>query len=156
MTIIDFSHGTTKEFDGATIETCNLEGKKVMKMHIHPGFDWNKAVGCKMAGSPTSCQHAHFGYMESGSMKIKYDDGTEETIKHGETYFIKPGHLPEVNEETIMIEFAEDTHKMFEDVASPDDDASSASSSDSEGGRKKEKKHRKHGKKEKKHEKKME
>jgi hypothetical protein len=149
MTIIDFSHGTTKEFDGATIETFNLEGKKVMKMHMHPGFDWNKAVGCKMPGCPTSCQHTHFGYMESGAMKIKYDDGTEETIKHGETYFIKPGHLPEVNEETVMIEFAEDSHKMFQEIGG---DASSTSSSESEGGRKKEKKHGKHEK----HGKKME
>ena len=81
-------------------------------------------------------------------MKIKYDDGTEETIKRGETYFIKPGHVPEVNEETVMIEFAEDTHKMFHDVAPPDDDASSTSSSASEGGKKK--KHGKHGKHEKK------
>jgi hypothetical protein len=53
-----FTHGTTKEFDGATIESCNLEGKKVMKMHMHPGFDWNKAVGLKMPGCPTLPAHA--------------------------------------------------------------------------------------------------
>ena len=162
MTIIDFSHGKTHEFDGATVETMNLEGKKVMKMHMHPGFDWNKAVGLKMPGCPTSCQHTHFGYMESGAMKIKYDDGTEETIKHGETYFIKPGHLPEVNEETVMIEFAEDSHKMLQDVLAPPDNALSRSSSESEGEKKKEKekkkKHAKHGKhgKHEKHEKKVE
>jgi hypothetical protein len=99
-----------------------------------------------MPNHPSSCQHAHFGYMESGAMKIKYDDGTEETIKQGQTYFIKPGHLPEVVEETVMIEFAEDSHKMLEHaghVASPD---SESSSDESEGGRKKEKKHGKHGK----------
>jgi hypothetical protein len=152
MTIIDFSHGTTKEFDGATLESCDIEGNKVMKMHMHPGFDWNKAVGLKLPGCPTSCQKTHLGYMESGAMKIKYDDGTEETIKRGETFFIKPGHLPEVTEETVVIEFAEDTHKMFQDIASPDSDTSS---SESEGGRKKEKKHKKHGKHGK-HEKKME
>jgi hypothetical protein len=154
MTIIDFSNGTTKEFDGATVETLNVEGKMVMKVQLHPGFDWNKEVGLKMPGCPTSCQHTHFGYMESGAMKIKYDDGTEETIKHGETFLIKPGHVPEVNEETVMIEFgAEDTHKMFQDVAG---DNSSTSSSESEGGRKKDKKkHGKHGKHEK-HGKKME
>ena len=88
-------------------------------------------------------QHTHFGYMESGAMKIKYDDGTEETIKHGETYFIKPGHLPEVNEETVMIEFAEDSHKMLQDVLAPPDNALSRSSSESEGEKKKEKEKKK-------------
>ncbi len=57
-----------------------------------------------------SCRHSHFGYMESGSVMIKMDDGTQVILKQGDTYYIPHGgHIPTCLEECVMIEMSSET-----------------------------------------------
>ena len=80
----------------------------------------------------------HFGYLESGSMGIKFKDDpdnikiikvgrlcgnqnsrasplrapdslVDSRTQAGETYLVPPGHIPVMNEDAVMVEFTQDT-----------------------------------------------
>lgn len=71
-----------------------LDGRTVIKSTFEPGWVWSNDV--KPIAGTDSCQTRHFGYMESGEMKVVMDDGTELTAKPGELCVIEPGHDAEV------------------------------------------------------------
>ena len=54
--------------------------------------------------------------VQSGTMKVKYEDGSEATVHAGESYMIQPGHLPviEGEEDAVMIEFSQATKKVLD------------------------------------------
>ena len=87
--------GTLKDMGKATAKVVNIGDKTSMKITLEPGFDWIKEVSPKLPGCPEWCPANHFGYLESGSMKIKYQDGSTATVNAGGSYLIPPGHLPE-------------------------------------------------------------
>ena len=106
----------TKEMDGVKMWIFTHEGKKMSRIAIEPGFDWKKTVSPMLPGCPDWCPATHFGYLESGEMGIKLKDGTEQTIKAGESYFVPPGHLPVMTKGAVMVEFSQDetyTNKAF-------------------------------------------
>lgn len=84
-------------------------GRQASKIIIDAGFDWTESIKPHLPGCPDWCPATHFGYLESGIMKVQMKDGTINTIKAGETYFVPPGHLPIIEEKTVMIEFSQDT-----------------------------------------------
>jgi hypothetical protein len=65
------------------------------------------------------CQCPHWGYVVRGRAVVRYGDGTEEIIKAGDVYYLKPGHLVRFEEDTEVIEFspAEAHHKTEEVIA---------------------------------------
>jgi hypothetical protein len=71
-------------------EVVEMDGKTVLRSVFEPGWTWKADVG-PIAGTDT-CQTHHFGYMVSGKMHIKMDDGTELDCVPGELVEIKPGH----------------------------------------------------------------
>ena len=85
------------------------EGRQVCRIEIEAGFDWNKSIKPILPGCPDWCPATHFGYLESGEMGIEMEDRTKKTIKAGETYFIPSGHIPVINQNTVMVEFSQDT-----------------------------------------------
>lgn len=85
------------------------DGRQVQRIKIQKGFDWRTSIGPILPGCPEWCPATHFGYLESGSMGIRMMDGSEMTIQAGETYLIKPGHLPILSEDAVMVEFSQDT-----------------------------------------------
>jgi hypothetical protein len=40
-----------------------------------------------------TCPCDHYGYVMEGSFRIRYTDGTEETVRKGELYYIPKGHV---------------------------------------------------------------
>jgi quercetin dioxygenase-like cupin family protein len=54
-----------------------------------------------------SCQAGHTGYVVSGRMHLRMDDGTEREIGPGDAVRIEPGHDAWVvgNENCVMIDF---------------------------------------------------
>jgi len=84
-------------------------GRQANRIVIDAGFDWTKSIKPHLPGCPDWCPATHFGYLESGIMKVQMKDGNIMTIKAGETYFVPPGHLPIIEEKTVMIEFSQDT-----------------------------------------------
>ena len=57
---------------------------------FEPGWRWSADVA-PIAGTD-SCQVRHTGYCLSGSMTVRYGDGTEATGNPGDVVVIEPGH----------------------------------------------------------------
>ena len=52
-----------------------------------------------------ACQEPHWGYVLSGSLTMRYTDGTSETLRAGQAYYIRPGHNAHVDEDVDLVEF---------------------------------------------------
>ena len=57
---------------------------------FEPGWRWSEDV--KPIAGTDSCQVRHTGFVVSGSMTVRMDDGTEATAKPGDVLVIEPGH----------------------------------------------------------------
>jgi Cupin domain len=55
-----------------------------------PGWRWSLHV--KPIAGTASCEAAHTGYVLSGRMRVRADDGTEGEAGPGDAFVIKPGH----------------------------------------------------------------
>jgi quercetin dioxygenase-like cupin family protein len=106
-----------KSFDSPD-EVRPFEGKgqaKVVQLAGHtiglgtfePGWKWSENVA-PIAGTE-SCQAAHLGYVLSGRMTVRMDDGSEIEIGPGDVVSIPPGHNAEVpgEEACVMVDFGE-------------------------------------------------
>ncbi len=52
-----------------------------------------------------ACQEPHWGYIFSGSVTMRYTDGTSETLSAGQAYYIRPGHNAHVDSDVDLVEF---------------------------------------------------
>lgn len=73
---------------------------------FEPGWRWSNDVA-PIAGT-RSCQSPHLGYVLSGRMQVRMDDGQEEEIGPGDFVRIEPGHDAWVigDEPCVMVDFA--------------------------------------------------
>ena len=117
-TIVCYTRSTQNSAPDKTVEPegkqlrmwiRQVDGHPVARIEADAGFDWTAAVKPLLPGHPDWCRSTHFGYLESGEMRVRMQDGTEQTICAGETYFVPPGHLPVIEQDTVMIEFSQDT-----------------------------------------------
>jgi hypothetical protein len=53
-----------------------------------------------------SCHCPHWGYILEGSIKLIYDDGTEEVTSAGDVFYWQPGHTAIVEEDVKLIDFS--------------------------------------------------
>jgi len=53
-----------------------------------------------------SCHCPHWGYVLQGTMRVKYDDGTEEVLNTGDVYYLPPGHTAIIEEDLKIVEFS--------------------------------------------------
>ncbi len=79
------------ENDSGELQIVNVEGQGMVGRAIFkPGWRWSKDV--KPIAGTESCQGAHAGYMLSGRMTVRMDDGTEEEFGPGDVMIAPPGH----------------------------------------------------------------
>jgi len=52
------------------------------------------------------CQVPHWGYVVEGAVRIEYEDGSKETFKEGEAFYMKPGHTAVVLEDLKLVSFS--------------------------------------------------
>jgi hypothetical protein len=52
-----------------------------------------------------NCPCPHWGYLISGRMIVRYDDH-EEAIEAGDAFYMPPGHAPEAEEGTQIVQFS--------------------------------------------------
>ena len=57
---------------------------------FEPGWRWSKDV--KPIAGTESCQAQHFGYVLSGRMHARMDDGTEAEVGPGDVVYLPAGH----------------------------------------------------------------
>ena len=65
-------------------------GATAARLVLEPGWKWSECVK-PVAGTDT-CQAHHVGFIQSGTMHVAHDDGTEQEIRAGHAYVIEPGH----------------------------------------------------------------
>lgn len=53
-----------------------------------------------------ACGCPHWGYCFKGTFVVRYTDGTQETVRAGEAYYMRPGHRPAYLEDTETLEFS--------------------------------------------------
>jgi len=81
-------------------------GGGVMRGVFEPGWRWSQDIA-PIAGTK-SCQAPHLGYVVSGRMRIRMEDGTEEELTPGDIFKIGPGHDAWVvgSEACVLVDFA--------------------------------------------------
>jgi hypothetical protein len=87
------SHNSPDEVrtpDKTRVEVVNLEGFTIGRFNFEPGWRWSGCI--KPVVNTDSCQLSHVGYAVSGSLTVRMQDGTEQTIRAGDSYTIPPGH----------------------------------------------------------------
>ncbi|MBJ7598015.1 MAG: cupin [Candidatus Nephthysia bennettiae] len=72
------------------VEVVRLESYTIGRFNFEPGWRWSECI--KPVVGTDSCQNSHVGYAVSGAITVRLEDGTEKTIRAGESYTIPPGH----------------------------------------------------------------
>lgn len=87
------SHNSPDEVrtpDKTRVEVVRLEGFTLGRFNFAPGWRWSACV--KPVVKTDSCQASHVGYAVAGTIIVRLQDGTEQTIAAGDAYTIPPGH----------------------------------------------------------------
>ncbi len=101
----------TREFAGhGKIQLVQLSDGTVGKGVFEPGWRWSQDV--KPIAKTESCQARHLGYVLSGRMRVRMDDGSEAEVGPGDVVHVEPGHDAWVvgNEPCVMVDFAGAAH----------------------------------------------
>jgi hypothetical protein len=94
-----------RPIDKGRVEVVNLGDVTAMRATLEPGWKWSESV--KPIAGTNSCEVAHMGYMVSGRMMIRMDDGSQQEFRPGDVGVISPGHDAWVvgNERVVFIDF---------------------------------------------------
>ena len=76
--------------DKGKVEVVHVGGSSVMRATFEPGWRWSEHVR-PIAGTE-SCQSPHLGYVLSGRLHVRQDDGTEGEVGAGDVMMSAPGH----------------------------------------------------------------
>ena len=55
-----------------------------------------------------SCHCPHWGYIFKGTIRIVYNDGSEDITQAGDVFYWKPGHTAIVDEDVVLMDFSPD------------------------------------------------
>ncbi|HLY50201.1 MAG TPA: cupin domain-containing protein [Solirubrobacteraceae bacterium] len=101
---LDFdSPDETRTPDKTRAEVVRVGDTTVGRLTLQPGWEWADCI--KPVAGTESCQVRHVGLVQSGSMHVVHDDGTEEDLQAGDVYVIEPGHNASVVGDTPFVAF---------------------------------------------------
>src|SRR5437867_3245684 len=80
----------TRTPDKTKVELVNIGGGQIGRYTFQPGWRWSECI--KPVVNTESCQVEHIGYVVSGTLHVKHEDGSEEDLTPGKVYRIAPGH----------------------------------------------------------------
>jgi cupin domain len=90
------------DFGVAIDRSSELDGYSVNFVTITQSHD----LAPMLAGLPTGkCTCPHWGYVLKGRVIVRYDDH-EEVLEAGDAFYMSPGHAPEAEEGTELIQFS--------------------------------------------------
>jgi len=95
----------TRTPDKTRVDVVRTGAATAARIALEPGWKWSECV--KPVAGTESCQVHHVGFVQSGSMRIVHDDGTELELGPGSAYEILPGHDAWVvgDERCVVFEF---------------------------------------------------
>lgn len=81
----------TRPFEArGRIDLVTVGGATLGRGVFEPGWRWSEHV--KPLAGTESCEASHLGYVVSGRMRVKMDDGAEGEAGPGDAVAIGPGH----------------------------------------------------------------
>lgn len=80
----------TRTFPKGQLDIVQVGDLQIARGTFEPGWHWQEHI--KPIAGTASCQVTHTGYMISGRIGVRLDDGTEAEYGPGDVYFIPPGH----------------------------------------------------------------
>lgn len=80
----------TRTPEKTTVEIVRVGGTEVARFTFQPGWKWSECI--KPVAKTDSCQVEHVGYIISGTLHVKHEDGSEADLTAGSVYRIAPGH----------------------------------------------------------------
>ncbi len=114
LVVGDFeSPDETRKPDKTRVDVVKMGGNTAARLTLEPGWKWSECV--KPVVGTESCQVRHVGVVQSGTMHVTHEDGTEGEIGPGEAYVIEPGHDAwVVGDETFVgFEFESPTAEVY-------------------------------------------
>jgi hypothetical protein len=101
----------TRNFPHGKVDILKFgEASTVSMGTFQPGWHWAESV--KPIAKTETCQVSHRGYILSGRMLVKMEDGTTKELGPHDVYLIPPGHDAWIvgNDPCVTIEFADMSH----------------------------------------------
>lgn len=80
----------TRRFGHGEMRVVDVAGVVVGRAVFEPGWRWS--VDVRPVANTESCEVLHTGYVLSGRMGVRMDDGTEAVASPGDAFVIGPGH----------------------------------------------------------------
>jgi hypothetical protein len=80
---------TELELGASSIRSARLGDMIGAINTIEANLDFSPALATQPGGH---CQVPHWGYVISGSLMIRFQDGTEEEVRAGDLFHMQPGH----------------------------------------------------------------
>jgi uncharacterized cupin superfamily protein len=80
----------TRNFSKGKMEVVKVGDVVFGKGTFEPGWKWSECV--KPIAGTKSCMVNHNGYVVSGRMMLKMDDGSEVEVGPGDVFVCPPGH----------------------------------------------------------------
>ena len=71
----------TRTPDKTEVRVVDLGGLKAARVTFQPGWKWSDCIKPVVGGE--RCQAHHVGLLQSGTMRVVHDDGTEQEIRAG-------------------------------------------------------------------------
>ena len=96
----------TRPFAKGKMEVVKVGDLTFGRGTFEPGWKWSECV--KPIAGTKSCMVTHNGYIVSGRMHIRMDDGTETELGSGDVFVCGPGHDAWIvgNEACVAYDFA--------------------------------------------------
>jgi hypothetical protein len=91
-----------KDFGVAEDRSIDVEGYTINFVTIREHHDLAPMLKSLPGGN---CSCPHWGYIVKGRMIVRYDDG-EEILEAGDAFYMRPGHAPEADAGTELIQFS--------------------------------------------------
>jgi quercetin dioxygenase-like cupin family protein len=88
---LDFdSPDETRTPDKTRVDVVHLGQTTAARFAFEPGWRWSECV--KPVAGTDSCQARHVGVVQSGTLRVTHEDGSEIDLGPGDAYVIEPGH----------------------------------------------------------------
>ena len=91
--------------DKTRVDIVHLGDTEVGRFTFESGWRWSDCI--KPVAGTESCQNDHVGYLASGRLAVRHEDGSTATFSPGDAYRIAPGHdaWVEGDEPVVAFEF---------------------------------------------------
>jgi len=95
----------TRTPEKTRVDVVRAGNTTAARMVLEPGWVWSECV--KPVAGTDSCQARHVGFVQSGTLHVTHEDGSEADLTVGDAYVIEPGHDARVvgDEQFVAYEF---------------------------------------------------